>query len=279
MDEAAVHEAFDLEQGLDEIIPLLAHITAVTVYPVLGSTNDRAMLLEKENKPSGSLVIACSQDQGRGRMGRSWIMNRGDIAMSLILRPPHLPKNPVLLSMMSAVAICQGLKGLGIDARIKWPNDIVIESPNKDERFSYLDSFLKVGGVLLENVFHNSILKACILGIGLNVMSNEDTKRIVPHAGFLQDFAPSIHRMVALRAILIALDNMIRSLALPLFEEELFRFYESHLVTLGRRVLVSLSSGQIEGLAMRLERDGSLVILSDGQEYSVFAGDVSSRKK
>jgi biotin-(acetyl-CoA carboxylase) ligase len=72
---------------------------------------------------------------------------------------------------------------------------------------------------------------------------------------------------------------MISNLAFPEFEEELFRTYELHLVTLGQRVLVSLPSGQIEGLAIRLERDGSLVILSDDREYSVFAGDVNSRKK
>lgn len=87
-----------------------------------GSTNERARELAFAGAPHGTLVTASEQSAGRGRQGRRWSAPAGSsVLMSLLL---HVP--PPLLPLIAAVAVCDVA---GTQARIKWPNDVVIEIP------------------------------------------------------------------------------------------------------------------------------------------------------
>jgi BirA family biotin operon repressor/biotin-[acetyl-CoA-carboxylase] ligase len=84
-----------------------------------GSTNDRARELALAGAPHGTLVTASAQSAGRGRQGRRWSAPPDSaLLMSLLLRSP-----PPLLSLIAAVAVCDVV---GEEARVKWPNDIVL---------------------------------------------------------------------------------------------------------------------------------------------------------
>ncbi|MGD0452184.1 MAG: biotin--[acetyl-CoA-carboxylase] ligase [Solirubrobacteraceae bacterium] len=86
-----------------------------------GSTNERARELAFAGAPHGTLVTAGEQTAGRGRQGRRWSAPAGSsLLASLLLRDV-----PTLLPLIAAVAVCDVA---GEQARIKWPNDIVIES-------------------------------------------------------------------------------------------------------------------------------------------------------
>jgi BirA family biotin operon repressor/biotin-[acetyl-CoA-carboxylase] ligase len=114
------------------------------------STNDRARALAIAGAPHGTLVTASLQTAGRGRQGRRWIAAaNSSLLMSLILRSP-----PALLPLIAAVAVCDVARA---DARIKWPNDVVIPSAN---------GLSKLAGVLAEGRPQQGW---AILGIGLNV--------------------------------------------------------------------------------------------------------------
>ncbi len=114
------------------------------------STNDRARALAIAGAPQGTLVTASLQTAGRGRQGRRWIAAAdSSLLMSLILRSP-----PALLPLIAAVAVCDVA---GADARIKWPNDVVIAGAN---------GLSKLAGVLAEGRPQQGW---AILGIGLNV--------------------------------------------------------------------------------------------------------------
>ncbi len=114
------------------------------------STNDRARELAIAGAPHGTLVTASYQTAGRGRQGRSWTAPAGSsLLMSLILRSP-----PALLPLIAAVAVCDVAGG---DARIKWPNDIVIPRAG---------GLSKLAGILAEGRPQEGW---AILGIGLNV--------------------------------------------------------------------------------------------------------------
>ncbi len=85
------------------------------------STNDRARALAIAGAPHGTLVTAAEQTAGHGRQGRAWTAPAGSALLcSLVLRNP-----PALLSLIAGVAVCDAV---GPRARVKWPNDVVVET-------------------------------------------------------------------------------------------------------------------------------------------------------
>jgi len=119
------------------------------------STNERARELAAAGAPHGTLVTASEQTAGRGRQGRRWSAPAGSaLLMSLVLRWPPSPRPPELLPLAAAVAVCDvAAEG----ARIKWPNDIVLDAP---------PGLAKVAGILIEGRPQE---RWTVLGIGLNV--------------------------------------------------------------------------------------------------------------
>lgn len=112
----------------------------------VGSTNDRARELASAGAPHGALVTAAEQTAGRGRQGRVWTTQPGAaVTMSVILRDP-----PPLLPLVAAVAVA---RACGDGARIKWPNDVLVDGR-------------KVAGILAEGRPHEGW---AVLGIGVNV--------------------------------------------------------------------------------------------------------------
>ena len=138
------------------------------------STNN--FLKERHQKGEcvdGDLVWAKEQTKGRGQRGRKWISTTENSLTFSVYRSytNFNSRNTFMVSAAVALGIINALKVIGIpDLKIKWPNDIL--SCNK-----------KVGGILIENIFKNSQLKASIIGIGLNV--NQLHFLDLPHAGSL----------------------------------------------------------------------------------------------
>lgn len=124
------------------------------------STNERARALAIGGAPHGTLITAAEQSAGRGRQGRAWSAPPGSsLLMSLLLRPP-----PDLLPLIAAVATCDALSaytgtgtGTGTEAMIKWPNDIVLDSPH---------GLAKLAGILVEGRPQEGW---AVLGMGVNV--------------------------------------------------------------------------------------------------------------
>src|SRR5882757_1567476 len=84
------------------------------------STSDRARELALAGAPHGTLVTATAQTAGRGRQGRGWSAAPGRaLVLSLVLRDP-----PRLLPLVAAAAVAE-VAGEG--ARVKWPNDVLID--------------------------------------------------------------------------------------------------------------------------------------------------------
>jgi BirA family biotin operon repressor/biotin-[acetyl-CoA-carboxylase] ligase len=125
----------------------------VLVYDQLASTNTTAAELAVLENNDGLAVIARHQTSGRGQYGRVWRSEPGSsLLMSIVLNPPHELRRPAVLTALAAVAVSEAIATItGIQARIKWPNDLLLR--NK-----------KVCGILIEQ--HGS---SAIIGIGLNL--------------------------------------------------------------------------------------------------------------
>ncbi len=140
----------------------------VLVYDQLASTNTTAAELAASGNNDGLVVIANYQSSGRGQYGRVWQSRPGSsLLMSIVLDPPSELRKPAILTALAAVAVSEAIVTItGIQARIKWPNDLILR--NK-----------KVCGILIEQ--HGS---SAIIGIGLNLnQTTEDfTAAALPDA-------------------------------------------------------------------------------------------------
>ncbi|MGI9492837.1 MAG: biotin--[acetyl-CoA-carboxylase] ligase, partial [Geminicoccaceae bacterium] len=128
----------------------------------IGSTNDEASKMAESGAPSGTIVMADQQLNGRGRLGRHWISPLGNFYVSIILRPDCPIAASAGLSLLTGVALGEALAELGpddLDLALKWPNDILINGA-------------KVAGILLENAAGQGGSTAfVVMGTGVNVRS------------------------------------------------------------------------------------------------------------
>jgi BirA family biotin operon repressor/biotin-[acetyl-CoA-carboxylase] ligase len=141
----------------------------ILVYNSTLSTNDIAAEYAKGKENDGLAIFAEEQTAGRGRAGTKWVSKQGDsILCSILLADCTL--NPELLSLTSAVAVADAVGG---EARIKWPNDIILNGK-------------KVAGILLESKTDNGSTIYTI-GVGINCH-----QRIESFPAELQSIATSI---------------------------------------------------------------------------------------
>ena len=144
----------------DKIIPEKIEngfIKKVILLESTVSTNDECKSLAFEGEKEGTLVIADEQTGGKGRIGRAWSSPRGEgIWMSLILRPDINPYFVSSITLLAGLSVCKALKNFGIDAGIKWPNDVWIKGK-------------KVCGILTEMNASADGIDFVVVGIGVNV--------------------------------------------------------------------------------------------------------------
>ncbi len=133
--------------------------TKILHYESAASTNS----LASENKllNHGDVVLADSQNGGRGRMGRSFFSPTGGLYMSVVLDPAKIDCTLALCTAAAAVAVKDALEDVGIpNLKIKWVNDIL-----KDGK--------KVVGILTEAVSYGVKVDRVVVGIGINLKEPE----------------------------------------------------------------------------------------------------------
>jgi len=250
--------AFEVTRGLNtKFIGKKIHY-----FDYLASTMDLAMQLGMRGSAAGTLVLAESQTKGRGRLGRSWSSPKyKGLYLSLLLRPGILPAASPILTLLSAVSICEAIKKVtALEPQIKWPNDVLIH--NK-----------KVAGILTEMNAEADKVNFVVIGIGLNV--NNDKKSLVAQATSLKEQAgAALDRLILLQELLRRIENNYF-----LLEDKGARFiidkWRSLSLTLGRQVKVYCQHKHIEGSAVDIDEDGTLLIRKDsGIIQKVSSGDV-----
>ena len=129
----------------------------VVVYDRLDSTNNTAAVLAADPENAGVVVVAETQTAGRGQYGRVWDAPPGtSLLMSVLLFPPVAVRRPVVLTALAAVAVAEAIRErTGLQARIKWPNDLLLGGK-------------KVCGILIEQGL------GTVVGLGLNLNQSAD---------------------------------------------------------------------------------------------------------
>ncbi len=232
----------------------------------IGSTNQLAQQLAAAGAPEGLVVLAETQTAGRGRMGRRWESPAGvNVYCSILLKPQIPPRQAPQLTFLSAVATAEALRDLyGIDARVKWPNDILVGGR-------------KIAGLLNELSAETEQIHALVLGIGINVNMTAEQ-----FPGELRYPATSVKietgvahlRLPLVRSLIQRVDALYAEFLDQGFAPLRSR-WEALFDLLDRQVEVDLGKRTISGVVGGLEPDGALkLFLADGSVERVVAGDV-----
>ncbi|HOV70377.1 MAG TPA: biotin--[acetyl-CoA-carboxylase] ligase, partial [Clostridia bacterium] len=231
------------------------------------STNLTAKAAAISGAEHGSVFVAEEQTDGRGRMGRRWISQKNaGIYMSIVLKNIHETSRAPLATLAAALAVSDVLSEIsGIDVRIKWPNDILIN--NK-----------KVCGILTEMGSCIDGVEWIVVGAGINVRHSADD------LGGLVDYATSLyiesgkHFSRPMIAAKLAERIMMRSEEVNADSTKLIEEYKKRCDTLGKNVTVIDDNQKYQAVALDIQPDGALTVLKGSEKITVYAGEVSIRR-
>ena len=233
-------------------------------YPSVISTNNTARKLAQEGETEGSVVIAEIQSGGKGRLTRTWLTPKGNLAISVILRPSleYLPR----LIMVASISVVNAIKlTCGIDAQIKWPNDVLIKGK-------------KVCGILIESEVKKNNVNYAVIGIGINVnFDPSSTPDIAPLATSLFNETGNI---IALKDLYGAVLTEMEKLYLQVKTgKRIHDEWQNNMETLGRQIKVRSGDTIEQGIAESVTENGSLLLRrQDGSLIEILAGDVTVLK-
>ena len=233
-----------------------------------GSTNDEVKKRAEKEAKEGLLIVADRQVKGKGRRGKTWDTFGGEnIAMSCLLRPAFSPDIAPMLTIVMAISAMQGIEEVtGIEAGIKWPNDIVINGR-------------KCVGILTEMSAEPDYIHYVVTGTGINVNTESFPEEI-------KDIATSLYletgRKYSRSKLTAAIINAFEA-GYELFSKtgdlkEFCQLYNSRCVNAGKRVTVMDPKGSFEAYAKGINDRGELSVKKDdGEEINIYAGEVSVR--
>lgn len=269
--EAATRSGYRLAEDCDllsapgvraYLLPRYRDLT-IFVHPELGSTNNEAKRLLAQGFAGQGLILAESQQAGRGRRGRSFFSPRGSgIYMTLILQPGAAAESILPLTTMAAVAVTEAIEQLcGLRPEIKWVNDVYLQSK-------------KICGILTEaeSGLEAGVVSSVVVGIGINVHATDFPPQIQESACALNCRGLRRNRLIAEVA------NRLLDLAANPADHSYLDSYRGHSMVLGREITYQERGGEIRARAIGVDELGGLEIeLADGSRQVLRSGEISLR--
>lgn len=239
----------------------------VQVADMLESTNTTLLGQAAKGAPSGLVLAAEMQTQGRGRRGRTWHSGLGGtLTFSALWRFEQGAGVLAGLSSAIGVALIRGLHELGVsEAMLKWPNDVLVRHH-------------KIAGTLVE--IQGDVLgpSAAIIGIGMNFRLDEVTRERIDQAvtDLVSVGAPPDRNKV-IGQLLSQLGNVLETFAVRGFAP-LRKEWERHHAYAGKSVTMRLPDGSTEaGIVAGVEDDGALLLQTTHGLRRFHSGEVSMR--
>ena len=270
-----------IEQSIKELgFGKTEHITKEKILPTLEteymgkeilcfrkvfSTNSIAKFLANHSADEGTVLISEIQTKARGRSGKKWEAPDGGVWMSLILRPNVPTARIGLITLATGVAIAKSIRSLGVDARIKWPNDVLIHGK-------------KISGVLTEvNATFNEI-DWIVVGIGIdsNLKLEDFSEDIRIGTTTLTEELPAKVNENELIAIFLNEFEKVYELYKDGEIETILKDWRDLADTIGKYVNITQTGGKItQGYVVGINNEGSLIIeRQDGTLEKIISGEL-----
>ncbi len=216
-------------------------------YDEIDSTNRLAKELAGKNAPSGTVILAGKQTNGRGRLGKTFHSPEGGLYMSVIIRLNSSLTAMMRITACTAVAVHEALQEFGVTAKIKWVNDLFLHQK-------------KICGILSEGSFHAELLKMeySVIGIGINLHPDEHLpEELKPLVTDIEtETGKKINRCQLAAAILHHLKHDLLNIS----QKTYLNTYTAYSCTLGHRVRMDNGT---EGLALRFTDEAGLILRKD----------------
>lgn len=224
------------------------------------STMDEAKALARKGAPEGTAVVAEQQTGGRGTQGRPWHGPAGGLYLSFVLRGLDDPR---LLTLALGNAVADALEVAGVDARLKWVNDVLVGGR-------------KVAGILVEGESVGPKIDFLVAGIGVNVN------------GHAHDFPPELREVATTVEDALGCESCIPDLETLLLQcitrwvglvrdgrsAQTLDAYRARDALPGSRVQVEVDGRPVEGTAEGIDAQGHLLVRSGGVQHAIAHGTV-----
>lgn len=226
----------------------------------IDSTNNEAKRCSY--MPDGTLIIADVQTEGKGRLGREWQSPHGTgIWMSILLKPETDPYKVSQITLIAGIAVC---RAIGSSAKIKWPNDVVMNSK-------------KLCGILTEMSAQTDRIDYVICGIGINVNTTKFPEELAEKATSLFEETKIQHNREEIAARVLNefenLYNIFKEQGFGLILEE----YRRLCITIDKDVQLIYNRKTVTGKAVDVDESGALIVETADGKISVTSGEVSVR--
>lgn len=252
-------KGYHLSGSFDALFPweFPGRETQIHYFPEAASTMEIAKEMARKSCPHFTIVIAGRQQQGRGRLKRVWLSAEGGLYFTMVLRPPVPTALTPRINFLASLVLAQTLRRLySIDAKVKWPNDILVDGK-------------KISGMLSEMEAESDMATFINIGIGVNV--NNDPFHREPAATSLKKIhGKEFSRKALLTDYLDAFESRLESLSLDAVIPE----WKRYTLTLGRPVKIVTTRETVEGVAEDVDENGALLLrLPDGSSKKIVSGD------
>ena len=254
-----------LRAALDDIIDG----GAVEYHESVSSTQLRAHELAREGVKK-AVVAANEQTAARGRATRRWEAPKGGgIYISILYRPTLSSAH--LMNAAAALSAAEDIKSsLGVETRLKWPNDLLIEKKREGRE-------LKVCGILSESATRNGALDYCVTGIGINLYEPPSLPPdVAERAGWLCHEGKADEMKLLIRVV----KNFFAWL--HVMEREgatrVLGAYRRKCASIGRAVRVETDEEVLTGHCSGIGDDGELILETPGGTRCFHVGDVTHAK-
>ncbi|TRX73019.1 bifunctional biotin--[acetyl-CoA-carboxylase] ligase/biotin operon repressor BirA [Pseudomonas mangiferae] len=237
----------------------------VHVLTEVDSTNAEAIRRMAGSRSHPILVLAERQTAGRGRRGRKWVSPFGEnLYYSVALPVTEGARQLEGLSLVVGLAVLEALDATGIQAGLKWPNDLLVNGK-------------KVAGILLELVGDPADVCNVIIGIGVNVNMTVPPEQIDQPWTSLRDIqGKSVER----NALAIRLSQSLQRFLVRLRQEGfsgLRALWEHHHAWQGRAVSLTSGAQQIDGVVLGIDEQGALRLKTEQGTIHYSSGELSLR--
>ena len=231
-------------------------------FDEVNSTTEKAIELA-DNAAEGTVIIAEKQKKGMGRFGREWFSPEGGVYVSVILKPKISPTNAPKITLIAGIAVAKVIRRLGLDAKIKWPNDVLIHGK-------------KVCGILTNVITRDDKVDFAVVGIGINANVDISTfpKELHESATSLkEELKNEVSMEKIIKDLLYELEINYESLKEGKFAH-LLNEWKKLSDTIGKKVKIKIETEVIEGNAVGINKDGTLILkLEDGSLRKIIAGE------
>ncbi|MBL8711022.1 MAG: biotin--[acetyl-CoA-carboxylase] ligase [Rhodospirillaceae bacterium] len=228
----------------------------------IDSTNDALKRRAAAGAEEGLVLRAGRQLAGRGRRGRGWVSEPGNLYVSILLRPAKAPIEAATLGFVAAMAIGNMVRVLvPVPVTLKWPNDVLVDGG-------------KVSGILLESGgVSGGRVDWLVLGMGLN-LRHHPADTLYPTTDLIAAGGPDLAPAQALDLLLAEFQ--------PLYERWLADGFAAlrdqwlaHGAGLGQRIVARLGPEEVAGVFAGIDPDGTLALtLPNGDTRRIAAGDI-----